>query len=121
MKRIFVLAMMALCLSCSAQKVAPDPVSHGQLTVITIAGEQITFKSSQGSLFIADGDKNALKLPSNLNLEEGRIFYVTFKILDCDQCFKRKISILGYTLDVIQVQKDKSELLKTAPHITPGA
>lgn len=117
MRNLFLAILIAFsCLSCVAQKTEPVKPITTSLTVNTIAGSSITFQSAAG-LLIAESNPEAFRIPDNLKFEEGRIYYVSFYYMDCDKCFKKKIEIVGFTMDPVQAQKDKAELSRSAPYL----
>lgn len=97
------------CLSCVAQKTEPVKPITTSLTVNTIAGSSVTFQSAAG-LLIADMETPVYTIPENLKLEEGRLYYVSFFYVDCDDCFKKKIEIKAYSMDPVQAQKDRAKI-----------
>jgi hypothetical protein len=93
-----------------AQKVELIQRTVIALTVNTIAGEEITLKSETGHLFLANQNPAAFTLPKGLRLEEGRKYYVSFEDLDCQDCFKRKIKIVAFSLHPHQVNRDMAQI-----------
>ena len=113
MKKIFFGLFLVAFISCgSAQQTDPQKEVCVPLTVITIAGEDVVFQHENGKLLEGKENPNAVRIPSNLILEEDRIYRIKFRYLDCDRCAKRVIRILGIAIDPIQAQKDAAEILK---------
>lgn len=95
-----------------AQKVEPLKKVTIPLTVITIAGDEVTLRSETGHLVIGSINPNAFTIPENLQLEEGRKFSVSYEILERGE-FKMRINILGFTIHPDQAKKDNAKLYKS--------
>jgi len=111
MKKIILLFALSLSLtSCIAQKT--EPVNNIELTlkVNTLYDDQVEFQFENGRLLKGNLNTDAFTVPKGLQLEEGRKYYVSFRYLDCDNCFKRRIYIDGYSVDPEQAQRDRSTL-----------
>lgn len=113
MKKTLLLFALSLSLtSCKAQKVEPTPKIVIPLTVNTIAGDQITMQSETGHLLLAFKNPNAFTLPEGLKMEEGRKYFVSYRYLDCKDCFKRKIEIVAFSVHPEQAAKDCAKIKK---------
>ena len=113
MKKAILLLVISLSLtSCVAQKPEPIPKINVLLTVNTIAGEAVTFQGDNSLLLIGNINDAAFRIPENLQLEEGRKYFVSFQYRDCHSCFKKQILILGYCIAPTQAQKDQATLAK---------
>ncbi|MUP44888.1 hypothetical protein E0K83_03900 [Gramella sp. BOM4] len=113
MKKIVLILSILVCTACVAQNTEPEKKVFTPLTVITISGEDITFQATNGQFLEARQNVNAKRIPDNLVLEEDRVYRVKFRYLDCDNCPKRLIEILGFSIDPDQARKDGAEILKS--------
>lgn len=117
MKKLILLFAFSLSLtSCVAQKTEPIKNIDIPLMVNTIYGDQVEFQTENGHLLKAAINPNAVTFPKGLQLEEGRRYFVSFRYLDCDDCFKKKIYYDGFSVDPQQAQKDRASIIKQFQH-----
>jgi hypothetical protein len=105
MKKLLLILLLLISISCKAQKVEPVKLFSVDLTVLYVENGNVGLINQLfGKNFKADA--------TGLEVEIGWEYTFVLEMLDCDKCDTRIVRVVSYSISPLQADKNVKKMLK---------